>query len=92
MTNVIEFTGVHRHFGEHAVLRGLELAVRPGEVFALLGRNGAGKTTAIQILLGFLEPIAGCARLLGCDSRELRPADRERIGYVAEDHHLADYP
>ena len=91
MTNAIEFTGVHRHFGEQAVLRGLELAVQPGEVYALLGRNGAGKTTAIQILLGFLEPIAGSTRVLGLDSRTLQPADRERIGYVAEDHHVADY-
>jgi ABC-2 type transport system ATP-binding protein len=88
MTHVLEFHQVWRHFGAREVLRGLSFVVKPGEVYALLGRNGEGKTTAIRILLGFLEPHAGEARLLGerCDALPL--AVRGRVGYVSEGHRL----
>jgi ABC-2 type transport system ATP-binding protein len=85
MKPVIEFTGVKRWFDGRSVLRGLDLTVAPGEAVALLGRNGAGKSTALKILLGFLEPHAGSCRVFSEDSRRLRPETRERIGYVAED-------
>jgi ABC-2 type transport system ATP-binding protein len=88
MSPVIEFRDVHRHFAAQPVLRGLSFAVEPGEVFALLGRNGAGKTTALRILLGFLQPHAGEARILGLESATLAPRERERIGYVSEGHKL----
>ena len=90
MSEVLEFRDVWRHFGDTQVLRGLSFGVRPGEVFALLGRNGAGKTTALRILLGFLDPHAGEARILGRSSTALQSADRDRIGYVAEGQRL--YP
>jgi ABC-2 type transport system ATP-binding protein len=89
-TSVIRFTDVHRHFGTQPVLRGLSFAVAPGEVYAFLGRNGAGKTTALRILLGFLAPHRGSAGILGTDSQRLGPAQRARIGYVGEGHRL--YP
>jgi ABC-2 type transport system ATP-binding protein len=88
MKHALEFRAVTRHFGAQEVLRGLDLAVAPGEVFALLGRNGAGKTTAMRILLGFLAPHAGEARVLGHVSSRLAPSERERIGYVSEGHRL----
>lgn len=84
----IEMTNIHRAYGEQKILRGLDLRIRPGEVFALLGRNGAGKTTALRVLLGFLKPMAGQAKLLGTSSQELAPALRERIGFVSENHRL----
>jgi ABC-2 type transport system ATP-binding protein len=87
---VVEFDSVQRWFGAHVVLRGLSLQVRPGQVYALLGRNGAGKTTALRILLGFLQPHAGRVRVLGHDASVLPPEVRGRIGYVGEDHRL--YP
>ena len=90
MNHAIAFEDVHRHFGERPVLRGLTFTVQPGQVFALLGRNGAGKTTALRVLLGMLEPHAGCATLLGRDATQLTAADRDKIGYVAEGHRL--YP
>jgi ABC-2 type transport system ATP-binding protein len=88
--DVIEFDSVQRWFSTQTVLRGLSFRVAKGQVYALLGRNGAGKTTALRILLGFLAPHAGAVRVLGRDTGELRPEDRARIGYVGEDHRL--YP
>jgi len=81
---VFTFDGVCRRFADQEVLRGLSFRVEPGEVYALLGRNGSGKTTALRILLGFLSPHRGSTTVLGMDSIDLPPAHRERIGYVAE--------
>ncbi|MCK5943039.1 MAG: ABC transporter ATP-binding protein [Planctomycetes bacterium] len=86
--SVLSFDGVHRWFGARHVLRSLTFRVEPGEVYALLGRNGAGKTTALRILLGFLQPLAGRASVFGRDCTDLRPQDRARIGYVGEEHRL----
>lgn len=82
------FHDVHRHFDREAVLRGLRFEVAPGEVFALLGRNGSGKTTALRILLGFLAPHAGHAEVLGAPSHALDGHLRARIGYVSEEHRM----
>jgi ABC-2 type transport system ATP-binding protein len=84
----ISFEGVARRYGDKLVLRELSLRVRPGEIHALLGRNGCGKTTALRILLGFLEPHAGRSQVLGVDSQALGVNERGRIGYVSEDHRL----
>jgi ABC-2 type transport system ATP-binding protein len=84
----IEMEGIQRRFGDRVVLRGLDLQVRPGRIHALLGRNGSGKTTALRILLGLLEPHAGRSAVLGVDSQRLGPGERGRIGYVSEDHRL----
>ena len=84
----IVFHDVYRSFGNQDVLRGLSLSVRPGEIYALLGRNASGKTTALRILLGFLKPMSGSAQILGIHSQELAPNDRGRIGYVSEGHRL----
>ena len=88
MCPLLRFDDVWRGFGREPVLRGLSFEVRPGEVYALLGRNGTGKTTAIRVLLGFLEPDSGASEVLGCASRKLTPALRDRIGYVGEGHVL----
>jgi ABC-2 type transport system ATP-binding protein len=84
MDAAIRFDDLQRSFGSQDVLTGLSFSVRPGEVYALLGRNGAGKTTAIRLLLGFLQPDGGRSEVLGADSRHLPPALRDRIGYVGE--------
>jgi ABC-2 type transport system ATP-binding protein len=87
-TPPIAFENVHRRFDARPVLRGLDLHIRPGEIHALLGRNGSGKTTAMRVLLGFLAPHAGRSTVLGADSQTLTPEQRGRIGYVCEDHRL----
>jgi ABC-2 type transport system ATP-binding protein len=81
----IEFTGVHKSFRRTQVLSGLSLAVERGKTFAFLGRNGAGKTTAIRMMLGLLPRDAGVVQVLGLDPAE-QPIDvRSRVGYLAED-------
>jgi ABC-2 type transport system ATP-binding protein len=87
---VVAFAGVQRWFGPHVVLRGLDLRIDQGQVYALLGRNGAGKSTALRILLGFLAPHRGTATVFGVASDALGPRERARIGYVGEEHRL--YP
>src|SRR3954471_21805201 len=69
----------------HATVRALEsldIAVREGEVFGFLGPNGAGKSTTIRLLLGFLHPTAGSARVLGLDTVRDSVAIRRRLGYL----------
>lgn len=76
--------GVHKRYGDNAVLDGLDLEVATGEVFALLGPNGAGKTTAVEILEGYRRADSGQITVLGCDPSD---ADRDflaRIGIVLQ--------
>lgn len=82
----IEARGLTCYFGTTSAVRDLDLSVPRGCVFALLGRNGSGKTTAIRAFLGLLEPTRGSSRILGHDSRALPPRLRERIGYLPEGH------
>ena len=82
------FDEVYRRFNKQEVLRGLSFEVKPGTVYALLGRNGCGKSTAIRTLLGFLRPHRGHVSILGRPSQELSPDDRGRVAYVTEGHKL----
>ena len=77
-----------KYFGRSAAVDHLDLRVPRGCVYGLLGRNGAGKTTAIKLMLGLLTPTAGSSKLLGCDSQALTPQARQRMGYVTEGHRL----
>ena len=67
-------------------LKALDLEVRRGEVFGLLGPNGSGKTTTIKLLLGLLYPTSGQAIVLGQDATEV--SKNERIGYLPEESYL----
>ncbi|MDQ5820804.1 MAG: ABC transporter ATP-binding protein [Actinomycetota bacterium] len=75
--------GVSKRFGATEALRDVDLELREGEVVALLGANGAGKTTAISILLGLRRPDSGSARLCGLDPR--LPAARRGIGVTPQE-------
>ncbi len=86
--NVIETRGLTRYFGRRCVVDTLDLAVPRGCIFGFLGRNGAGKSTTIRMLLGLLAPTRGSASVLGYDSVALPPEARARIGYLAEGHHV----
>ncbi len=83
MNNVpAQFTTVRKNYGMVEALRGLDLTIGPGELVALLGANGAGKTTAVRALLGLAKPTSGEVRVFGGDPREAR--SRTRIGALLQ--------
>ena len=84
MTAAIEISRATKRFGSQTALSDLSLSVPEGVVFALLGENGAGKTTAIKLLLGLAEADAGKLEVLGLDSRRDGAEIRRRVGYVPE--------
>jgi ABC-2 type transport system ATP-binding protein len=79
-----------RRFGDHVAVAGLELAIPANSTFGLLGANGAGKTTFIRMVTGFLLPSAGRVRVGGFCPVEQPRAVQERIGFVMETSRL--YP
>lgn len=81
---VLEARGLTKRFGAHTALDHLDLTVRPGEVVCLLGANGAGKRTTLNLFLGFLEPTEGAALVLGRSVQQDPAAARAALGYVAE--------
>ncbi len=85
---IIETENLTKKFWRHDAVRGLNLSVPEGATLALIGANGAGKTTTLRLLVDILAPDKGTARVLGIDSRRLKPDDRLRIGYLAENQAL----
>ena len=81
---IIIAEGLTRHFGAHAAIAGISFEVRKGEVFGLLGSDGAGKTTTLQILAAILNPTAGRATVLGSDTVREAAAVNARIGYMSQ--------
>ena len=76
------FSHVRKSYGAVEALRGIDLSIAPGELVALLGANGAGKTTAVRLLLGLARPDGGEVRVFGGDPRDART--RTRIGAVLQ--------
>jgi len=83
MEFLAELSGVHKRYGKTVALDGLDLQVKGGELLAVLGQNGAGKTTAISLLLGLQEADAGSARLFGKPPQQLET--RRQIGVMMQE-------
>lgn len=83
-SSAIEIAGLYKSFKDKQVLRGIELEIPSGIVFALLGANGAGKTTAINILTTLLAPDAGTVRVAGHDVVTESNAVRASIGVTGQ--------
>jgi ABC-2 type transport system ATP-binding protein len=86
----IEARGLTRRFGPHLALDGLDLQIRAHETFGLLGANGAGKTTFIRLVTGFLLPSAGSVRVDGVSPTAHPARVQQRLGFVTETSRL--YP
>ena len=80
----IETRGLVKRYSSIDAVNGLSLAVPKGAIYALVGRNGSGKTTTIRMLLDLALPDAGTARVLGLDSHVERAKVLERVGYVSD--------
>ena len=82
---VVTVRGLVKRYGRREAVRGVDLDVRRGEIFAFLGPNGAGKTTTVEILEGFRERTDGEVRVLGVDPAEGDAAWRDRVGIVLQE-------
>ncbi|MDQ3032705.1 MAG: ABC transporter ATP-binding protein [Myxococcota bacterium] len=83
--DAIEVRGLTKRYGGLEALRGVDLTVRPGDVYGFLGRNGAGKSTTIRILMGITRPTGGVVRMFGDQAGRDLVGWRQRIGYVAQE-------
>jgi ABC-2 type transport system ATP-binding protein len=81
---VIEVRNVDRRFGDFHAVKGITFEVNRGEVFGLLGANGAGKSTTFRMLCGLLPASGGTLRVAGVDLRRAPAAARARIGYMSQ--------
>src|SRR5271165_5575089 len=81
---VVGVHGLRKSYGDHEVVRGIDLEVRHGEVFAFLGPNGAGKTTTVEILEGYRTRDSGDVTVLGTDPTTADRAWRSRVGMVLQ--------
>jgi ABC-2 type transport system ATP-binding protein len=88
---VISINGLRKSYGEAEAVRGIDLEVMRGEVFAFLGPNGAGKTTTVEILEGYRKRSGGEVAVLGEDPERAGREWRERIGIVLQSCRLDPY-
>jgi ABC-type branched-subunit amino acid transport system ATPase component len=86
----LELAGVRSGYGEAVVVRDVELAILPGEIFALLGKNGMGKSTLLKTVMGFLPVLAGTVKCFGEDITGAQPhrIARKSIAYVPQEQTL----
>lgn len=87
----VSLVGVTKRYGAIAAVRDLDLDLHAGEIVALVGHNGAGKTTQIKMMLGLARPTTGVVRLFGADPTGDGFAARAKVGYLPESvsFHLA---
>src|SRR6516225_7904305 len=84
MESIIETRDLTRKFGDLTAVDGLNLSVAAGEIFGLVGPDGAGKTTTLRMLCGLLDPTGGSATVAGHDTVREGQAVKDQIGYMAQ--------
>ena len=87
---MLQALALTKRYGDFTALQPLDLRIEAGEVFCLLGANGAGKSTTIQLFLGFIAPSGGRVEVDGIDVGKRPLETRRRIAYIPENVHL--YP
>src|SRR5437660_11360178 len=81
---IIEIRGLTKRFGGLTAVDHLDLTVARGEIFGLVGPDGAGKTTTLRMLCGLMDPTEGSARVAGHDTARESRAVKDQIGYMAQ--------
>ena len=81
---MLEAITLRKEYGAHVALKGLNLKIGPGEIYCLLGANGAGKSTTINLFLDFIKPTSGCALVDGLDVRDHPIDTKKRLAYIPE--------
>jgi len=85
---IIKIENLTRKFGDLVAVDNLSLEIKRGEIFGLVGPDGAGKTTTIRILAAIMDPTQGSASVAGCDTVKQAEAIKHRIGYMAQQFNL----
>jgi len=89
-TNVIQAEGLTKMFGDFTAVDAITFEVKKGEIFGFLGANGAGKTTAIKMLIGISNPTSGQAHIAGFDVSTQAEDIKKNIGYMSQKFALYD--
>jgi ABC-2 type transport system ATP-binding protein len=87
---IIETESVNKRYGKVQVLQDINLQVPEGSAFALVGTNGAGKTTILRMLVNIIQPDSGSTNILGIPTKKLDYKDYQHIGYVSENQKLPE--
>ena len=88
--NMIKASGITKRFADKKVLSGIDLDIKPGKIFGLLGPSGAGKTTLIKIITGQIEFDDGEVRVFGKSVKDLTGDDKKKIGIMMDNHGMYD--
>lgn len=86
MEQIIECNNLTHYYGKRLIYENLSFSVPKGRILGLLGKNGTGKTTTINILSGYLKPRSGECRIFGQEIQTMNPALRQNIGLLIEGH------
>lgn len=86
MSKIIECENITHYYGNRLIYENLSFDVERGKVLGLLGKNGTGKTTIINILNGYLKPRSGVCRLFGEEMEHLSPLTKSKVGLLLEGH------
>ncbi len=86
MENIVECKNLTHYYGKKLIYEDLSFDIKKGRILGLLGKNGCGKTTTINILNGFLQPRSGECLIFGENSQQLSPETKARMGFLIEGH------
>jgi ABC-2 type transport system ATP-binding protein len=87
---VIELVNVHKSYGDTKAVNGISLTVNKGEVMGIIGANGAGKSTTLEIMMGLRSPDSGVVKVLGMDLKEHAQEIKKRVGIQLQQTALYD--